>query len=363
MANRLGKATPQGDRSGLETGATPVLLPGYGFGWQLTVGNGRRHACSADAGAKHRKKIASRRQRHYLAADILVGMKKVCFNLLLGGSLAALAGGRGMAEDSVAPDARFGLFNGLDSRSSYGQGIFPEPFLVDDSDLEAGELRFDWLRTAVGGAHRDNVKGEVEYGIGLMTLEMEVPYEHDESGGETSEGFGNIDVGARYPLYQIVSGGAGADTTFGAAVELGIPTTSKVSHNTEFVPKIFNDLRISRFTLQSIAGYSMLFGPGSDGGVNTFEYGFTFGYTIPRQTLPLPGVEQIIPVFELSGETQLNRENAGQTSLIGDAGLRVNLQTIGRIQPRPGIVLVFPLNQAARQETRWGIMTSLVFEF
>ena len=34
---------------------------------------------------------------------------------------------------SAAPDSRFGLFNGLDHRSWYNQGDFPEPFLVDDS--------------------------------------------------------------------------------------------------------------------------------------------------------------------------------------------------------------------------------------
>ena len=290
-------------------------------------------------------------------------MKKIWFAILLYCSLAALAGGRLMADVQTGPDTRYGLFNGLDHRSSYGQGAFPEPFLVDDSDLETGELRFDWLHTAKGSDHSDNVKAEIEYGIGLLTLELEVPYERDEEDGTLTKGFGNIDVGARYPLYELVSRGGTVDSTFGAAVEVGIPTTSDVSHNTELVPKLFNDLKISNFTVQSIVGYSMLFGPGDDGGVNTFEYGFTFGYTIPRQMLPLPGVDKLIPVFELSGETQLNKADAGQNRLTGDAGLRVNLKTIGRIQPRPGVVFVFPMDSNARREVDWGIMASLVFEF
>ena len=153
------------------------------------------------------------------------------------------------------------------------------------------------------------------------------------------------------------------DTTIGAGVEAGIPTTSDVSHNAELVPKIFDDLKIGRFTMQSILGYSMLFGPGDDGGVNTFEYGFVFGYDLPHKILPLPGVDKIIPVLELSGETQLNKDATGRNSLTADAGLRVNLKTIGRIQPRPGLVFVFPMDNNARQEAHWGVMTSLVFEF
>lgn len=288
-------------------------------------------------------------------------MKKILFNSLL--VLTTFAGSDVLADEPPALDSRYGLFDGLDHRSSYGQFFFPEPFLVDDSDLETRELRFDWLRTAKGSAHSDNAKAEIEYGIGLMTLELEVPYERDVADGQVTEGMANIDLGARYPFYQFVSRGGLMDTTFGAGVELGIPTTSDVSHNTEFVPKIFNDTRIGDFTVQTVLGGSMLFGPGEDGGVNTFEYAFVFGYAIPRDVLRLPGVDRVIPEAELSGETQLNKADAGQNRLTADIGLRVNLKAIGRIQPRPGIVFVFPLDNGAHAETHWGIMTSLVFEF
>ena len=234
---------------------------------------------------------------------------------------------------------------------------------MDDSDLETSEFRLDWLHTAAGSTHSDVGTVEVEKGFGLLTLELELPYERDTAAGLTTEGFANIDVGARYPFYQYVSRSGLVDTTLGAAVELGIPTTSDVSHNTELVPKIFNDLKVGNFTMQSILGYSMLYGPGDDGGLNTFEYGFVFGYTIPHKTLPLPGVAQLIPVFELSGETALNKDAAGQNSLTADIGLRANLKAIGRIQPRPGFVFVFPMDNGAHVETHWGFMASLVFEF
>ena len=277
--------------------------------------------------------------------------------------LAALATGKLFADDSAAPDTRYGLFDRLDHRSGYGQGVYPEPFLVDDSDLETGEFRLDWLRTARGSDHTDILHPEIEYGFGQLTLELEAPYERDVADGQVTAGMDNVDVGARYPFYQFVAGNGLFDTTLGAAVELGIPTGSAVSQNTELVPKIFDDLKIGKFTVQTILGDSLLFGPGEAGGVNTFEYGFVIGYDITHKTLPLTGVDKIIPVVELSGETQLNKGAAGQNNLTADFGLRVNLKAIGRIQPRPGLVFVLPVDNNARADKHWGILTSLVFEF
>ena len=83
-----------------------------------------------------------------------------------------MASSTNQMNSSVAPDTRFGLFDGLDHRSSYGQGVFPEPFLVDDSDLETREFRLDWLHTANGGDHSDVIHPEIEYGFGQLTLEL-----------------------------------------------------------------------------------------------------------------------------------------------------------------------------------------------
>jgi len=300
---------------------------------------------------------------------MVAAMKKLLMAVCLG-ALAVKSGHAALTNDLTAPvspessaGTRYGLFDWLDSRSGYGQGVFPEPFLVDDSDLEPGEARLDWLHTQAGDARSDMVTAEVEKAFGLMTLELEVPYERDESDGAVTRGFDNVDLGARYPLYQFVSPGGLVDSTFGAGVEAGIPTQSAVSKNAEFVPKIFDDLKVGNFTIQSILGYSTLFGPGDDGGLQAFEYGFVFGYTIPHDQLPLPDVEQLIPVFELMGETELNKADPGHNSLLGNAGVRLNFKAIGRIQPRPGVGFVFPLDSGARADTHWGVVTSLVFEF
>jgi hypothetical protein len=268
------------------------------------------------------------------------------------------------AAPAPPPDSRYGLFNQLDHRSSYAQDVFPEPFLVDDSAAEDDEARLDWLHTTADASKSDVITAEVEKGFGLLTLEIEVPYERDVQGGDVSQGVGNIDLGARYPLYQFVSAKGFWDTTFGSGVELGIPTESAVSKNTELVPKIFNDTRIGKhFTAQSILGCSSLFGPGDDGGRQTFEYGFDFGYTLQHRELPLPGVLQFIPLFELAGMTGLNKGDSDQNSLLGNAAFRLNLKTICDVQPRLGVGYVFPLDNNARAEVHHGVYVSLVFEY
>lgn len=169
--------------------------------------------------------------------------------------------------------------------------MFPEPFVVDDSDLETGEVRLDWQHTKGNDQHSDIVTGEVEKGFGLLTLELEVPFERDISDDTVSEGIGNINVGARHPVYQYVSANGLLDSTFGVGVEVGIPVHSSVSKNTELVPKIFNDLKFGdHLTLQSIFGYSTLLGRGSGRRTPNARIRVCFRLCDParRATLTLP---------------------------------------------------------------------------
>ena len=69
---------------------------------------------------------------------------------------------------AMAQDTRYGLFNWLDHRSEYGQGVFPEPFLVDDSDLELNEFRLDWLHSKAGPSRTDIGTAELEKGFGQV---------------------------------------------------------------------------------------------------------------------------------------------------------------------------------------------------
>jgi hypothetical protein len=285
-------------------------------------------------------------------------------SFILFAALPAFAGDGSTTESVTTPvDSRYGLFNLFDTRSSYGS--FPEPFLVDDSDLERNEFRLDLLHTNGGNQHSEDFLGEVEHGFGLVTVELEAPAEWDDFQGRRVSGMDNINPGVRFPFYMYVSPGGFINTTFGAGFELGVPMHSSVSKNTEVVPKLFNDLSLgSHITLQSILGYSMMYGPHAyEGGLNTFEYGFVLGYTISRDELGIPNIQEIIPVFELQGYKELDKGNAAYDEVLGNAAVRFNMKAIGTIQPRLGLGFVFPLDNAARQDLHWGIFSSLVFEF
>ena len=185
-----------------------------------------------------------------------------------------------------------------------------------------------------------------------------------EAGGDRAEGIGNISLGARHPVYQYVSKDDFVDNTLVAGFEVGIPSNSSISKNTEFVPKLIDDLRLGEhFSLQTVLGYSLQLGPRPEGGKHTFEYAAVLGYSFERQDLPLPGIERLIPILELKGETGLNKGEAGHNSLTGTFGVRLNLKSIGVLQPRLGVGYVFPIDKGARDDFQWGVVTSLVFEF
>ena len=263
---------------------------------------------------------------------------------------------------------RYGLFGWLDRRSIYGQGWFPEPFRVDESDVD-DELRVDWEHDEAKGGVTNTVLSEIERSFGLTTVEIEVPYliSTQALGGSRHgqvQGFGNVSLGARTPVFQYVSRDGFFDSTVGVAFELGTPTNSPISKNTELVPKVFDDFRLgNHFGVESVFGLSYLLGSKPDGGRRTFEYAFVFGYTIEPEQLRIPSVQRLIPIVELLGETGLDRANAGHNNLSATFGMRANLSPIGPLQPRFGVGYVLPVDQGAREDLSRGFILSFVFEY
>ena len=269
------------------------------------------------------------------------------------------------AGTNSAAAADNGLFNGLDHRSAYFRDFFPQPLLVEETSLEEGELEFGARHTQASQPHTDTVSAGVQKSFGLLTLELEVPCEHEVAADQSARGgVGNLSLDARYPLWQWVSGGGDYDTTLGVALEAGLPVDSVAGDRTEMDPMIFNDLKLGEhFSLQSVLGWSTQFGGGANGGGQTFEYGFDFAYALPHHALPLPGVQQFTPMVELAGETPLNPAATGQNHLLGGLGVRADLKPFGDVQPGLGLGWVFPVNQAARTEVHWGIAASLTLQF
>ena len=292
-------------------------------------------------------------------------------------SLAALlltaTAARAVTQDDSAADKHYGWFGLLDNRSQYGKFWFPEPFRIDETDVD-NEVRFDWVHQAGHGKVTNDSHVEFEKSFGVTTFELEIPYQSetvtttDSLTGVTSKehtrGVGNIEISVRRPIHQFVSRDGFFDNTVGVGLELGLPTYSPVSQNTEGVVKVFDSLRLGEhFSLQTIGGFSLLMGPGDAGGTQTFEYGVVAGYNIARKDLALPHVEELIPILELKGETGLKGENAGQNNLTGTVGLRANFNALGPLQPRVGIGYIFPIDRAARNDFKWGIVSSIVFEY
>ena len=269
------------------------------------------------------------------------------------------------------PDSRYG-FGLLDRRSIYGAYFFPEPLNADEADVD-NEVRADWLHTEKTGHQADEVRVELEKSFGSLTLEVAPTYESDRvsffnpdsdmTEQQSEEGLGNVELGARHPIYQYVSPGGFFDTTFVLGLEVAVPTLSEISRDVEVVPKLFNLTRVGEhFSIQTGLGNSILVGP--DGrGLSTIEYSAVFGYELATDQLPMPGALSITPLFELEGEYTMNQEDAGHNELSGTVGFRINCESIGALQPRIGLGYVFPIDAGAREDFDWGIVTSLVLEY
>lgn len=286
--------------------------------------------------------------------------------------LAATAASAG-SKDVPAADSHYGWFGLLDNRSQYGKFWFPEPFQLDETDID-NEVRFDWIHQSGHGKVTNEYHIEFEKSFGVATFELEIPYQSettsttDQISGITSKGrtrgVGNIEISVRSPIQQFVSKDGFFDNTIGVGLELGLPTYSPVSQNTEGVAKVFDALRLGEhFSLQTMGGFSILMGSGDAGGSQTLEYGAVAGYNLTRKELALPYVEELIPIIELKGELALKGEDIGQNNLTGTVGLRATLDAIGALQPRIGVGYIFPIDRMARNDFKWGIITSVVFEY
>jgi len=270
-----------------------------------------------------------------------------------------------------APATRYGPFGLLDHRSIYGQFWFVEPLRATEMDVDR-EVRVDYFH-GCHGFQTDQVRAEIEYNFGLLTAEVGVPWQRDNTSAsrsatgrsfrQRSQGVGNIELAIRHPVFQYVSEDNVFDYTIAGAFELGVASHSPISKDTEFVPELFQLLRLGQhLSVEASTGLSMLAGP-EEGGTDTFEYNLVLGYNLEHDDLRLPHVLRTIPIFELNGGTVVHGRDRGADRLFGTAGFRVNLEPVGVAQPRIGVGYVFPIDQGARADLRWGIVGSLVFEF
>jgi hypothetical protein len=284
-------------------------------------------------------------------------------------AILAVLGARADDDDSkaaVAPGAspHYGPLGWLDHRSTYGQDVFPQPLVVDETDAEDNEVGLGWSHTE--GNHQGNsvATAELAKGFGPLTLAAAISHERDTAPGDTTQGWGSLVLDARAPFFQFVSPGSAVDCTLGAGLDLGLPTHSAVSQNTELTPKIFADLKWGdHLTVQAVLGRSTLYGGGSEGGLHALEYGLVAGYRLTQAQMPLPGVRRFTPMVELSGERELNGDDPNRDQLTGVLGFRLDLPAMGDVQPQLGLGLTQQLDGGARATASRGVVVSLEFDY
>jgi len=267
----------------------------------------------------------------------------------------------------TAGDARFGAFDLLDHRSAYFHQGFPEPFRVEDTTVDQ-ELRLDWQHTESRTGISNQSIAEVQQPLGIVTFEVQASYAANQTTSTSEDdsnpsGFGSIELGARCPVLQFVSANKMVDNTIGLNLEVGVPSNSPISKNTEITPGVFDDLLIGQFSVQSLIGISSLLGSEPDEGREAIEYGVAFGYAIKHDDFPLPAIDQVTPLFELVGETALSGPRPGQDALTATLGIRFEFKSIGPFQPELGLAYFFPIDQGGREELKWGTILSLDFDF
>jgi hypothetical protein len=281
----------------------------------------------------------------------------------------AVLGARADDDDSkaaVVPGAspHYGPFGWLDHRSAYGQDVFPQPLVVDETDAEDNEVGFGWSHAEGNHQGAGVATAELAKGFGPVTLAAEISHERDTAPGDTTQGWGSLVLDARAPFFQFVSPGGTLDYTLGAGLDLGLPTHSAVSQNTELTPKIFADLKLGdHFTVQAVLGRSTLYGGGSDGGLHALEYGLVAGYRLAPAQIPIPGVHRLTPMVELSGERELNVNDPSRDQLTGAVGFQMDLPALGDVQPQLGLGLTQPLDGGARATASRGVVVSLEFDY
>ena len=260
---------------------------------------------------------------------------------------------------------RFGPLGLFDSRSQYGTGFFPEPFLVDEGDLDR-EFVISSIHQEGAGSLSTSATVEVEWSFKMLTVEVEAPYEHDitydPTGRTNAEGMGSPELSFRHPIWQFVSPNETVDNTLVVSCETAFQVNSEESQSTEIVPGLFDLLRIGdHFGFQANLGLSTLYG-GADNHNETVEYSGDFSWVIDDTEMSLPReILGIVPIVELAGERHVNHGDFSD-NLTGVAGVRFNLANIGRALPRFGVGYIFPIDKQAREDFHWGVTVSLVFD-
>ena len=275
----------------------------------------------------------------------------------------AAAGGNG-------PSSRY-FFGLLDSRSSYGNDFFHDPFLGPEFDSEK-QIELDYQH----GEKRGLVTDEVDAGfqwqvVGNLMVAVEFGYDWQhasaalggpdgDDGPGSFHGFESVDLAIYHPVFQFVSPDDFFDYTAAIRVDFAIPTRTRASSkDLQLTPYLGQLLRLGdHVSLEAWTGGLFTLAPNQG---DPLLYGVSLGYEIPHDQLPLPLTEKVVPIVEINGEAPFSRRR--QESLFGVAGFDWHLRSIGPVGPHIEVGYQFPLDQGAADRLRWGVVAQMFFEF
>jgi len=271
---------------------------------------------------------------------------------------------------STSPSGGRYFFNLLDSRSSYGKDFFHDPLQGPEFDVEK-QIELNYFHGEKRGVQDDDIDAEFQWNvIGELMIAGGFGWDSNHqanplggAGDEESQagtGFESVDLAIYHPIFQYVSEDRFIDYTADARVDVGIPTRTAISGNdAQLTPYLGHLLRIGdSLSLEAWTGSQFTFGPNQ---INQLIYGASFGYVFSHEQLPLPLTDTFTPIIELDGQRPFS--GGGQDALFGIAGFELCFKTPGDIQPCLQIGYQFPLDQGARDELEWGVITSVKLQF
>ncbi len=291
--------------------------------------------------------------------------------------------GLGAASDSATPlsdsdDANASLtatsapadrsfFDLSGSRSSYGRDFFHDPLLGPDFDAESQiEIEYSHIQSPARSA--DEIEGQLDWNpIGQLTFEAEFGWQfgldlddEPEDAQPSGNGFENVDLAAYFPLIHLVSAGGALDYSPVFRLDVGIPTSGAPTGNdVRLTPYLAHLLRIGQHvSLEAWTGFRFTIAPEQ---TTQCVYGVSMGYLFFPDQIPMPGIENFIPILEMDGKAALS--GSSMNAVFGVVGFSTNFKPIGQIGPSLEIGYQFPLDSAVRELARWGVTVQIAVDF
>ncbi len=262
----------------------------------------------------------------------------------------------------------FGL---LDHRSKLAKGFFPGTFLAANVAAQR-EIAMTWYHFERGNEQLDLFYNEFKWGLDQWTVEIQAPYQHEHvsypgavPGEPTSrnfDGMANLAVVLRSPIYQYVSKNGNFDYSLIPGLEIDPPSGSEVSTGTTISPRIMQAIAWGdHFSVMTSVGLSFLTGS-HQGGQKNLTWDTVLGYNIYHKDLPLPGVADITPVFEIVGSDPVSGVDVGRQSISTLFGVEINPKPKwGYLTPYIGVGAGPAITSAARRGGDWVLSAYVAF--